>query len=100
MNDIENLIKYVEDYSNNFLGSKATLKEMETFEHMYDLLIETLEKQIPKKPVKHNINTTWNYDCECGWRLISKINSEWIAGTKAWFCPKCGQAIDWRNEDE
>ena len=68
--------------------------------HVLWVIRDALEKQIPKKPVKHNINTTWNYDCECGWRLISKINSEWIAGTKAWFCPKCGQAIDWEGEDE
>lgn len=46
MNDIENLIKYVEGHSNNFLGSKTTLKEKETFEYMYDLLVETLEKQL------------------------------------------------------
>jgi hypothetical protein len=44
--EIENLIEYVKDHSNNFLGSKATLQEKETFEYMYDLLIETLEKQL------------------------------------------------------
>lgn len=46
MNDIEKLIEYIKDHSNNYLGSKATLKEIETFEYMYDLLIGTLEKQL------------------------------------------------------
>jgi hypothetical protein len=46
MNDIEKLIEYIKDHSNNYLGSKATLKEIEIFEYMYDLLIGTLEKQL------------------------------------------------------
>jgi hypothetical protein len=46
MNDIEKLIEYIKDHSNNYLGSKTTLKEIETFEYMYDLLIGTLEKQL------------------------------------------------------
>lgn len=46
MNDIEKLIEYIKDHSNNYLGSKATLKEIETFEYMYDLIIGTLEKQL------------------------------------------------------
>ena len=44
MNDIEKLINYIEDNSTNFLGSKATLKDLEEFNYMYDQLMEALEK--------------------------------------------------------
>lgn len=46
MNDIEKLIEYIKDHSNNYLGSKATLKEIEAFEYFYNLLMDTLEKQL------------------------------------------------------
>ena len=96
MNDIENLIKYVKDHSNNFLGSKATLKENETFEYMYDLLIETLEKQIPKKPKVMETTLVgekfWWYCGHCGASLHTN--------TKHNHCSYCGGKVDWGNKDE
>ena len=51
--------------------------------------ISALEKQIPKKP---SFIDSEIFECSnCRWkRSISNIH----------FCPTCGQAIDWRNEDE
>lgn len=52
----------------------------------YDLAIEALEKQIPKKPY-------WEYGgyhCKsCG---IDVLSDEY-------FCPLCGQAIDWEASE-
>ena len=53
------------------------------FENALALAIEALEKQIPKKPY-------WEYGvwhCKsCGLNVFSD----------EYFCPICGQAIDWR----
>jgi len=46
MNDIEILINYIKDNSNNFLGTKSSLRELEAFEYFYNLLMDTLEKQL------------------------------------------------------
>lgn len=48
----------------------------------YDLAIEALEKQIPKKPY-------WEYGgCHCKSCGLDVLSDEH-------FCPLCGQAIDW-----
>ena len=48
----------------------------------YDLAIEALEKQIPKKPY-------WEYGgCHCKSCGLDVLSDEY-------FCPLCGQAIDW-----
>lgn len=50
-------------------------------------LVEILEKQIPKKPVGLNCP-------RCGFNGID--NSWWVFA----YCPECGQAIDWSDENE
>ena len=48
----------------------------------YDLAIEALEKQTPKKPY-------WEYGgCHCKSCGLDVLSDEY-------FCPLCGQAIDW-----
>ena len=48
----------------------------------YDLAIEALEKQIPKKPY-------WEYGgCHCKSCGLDVLSDEY-------FCPLCGQEIDW-----
>lgn len=57
--------------------------------------IEALEKQIPKKPLyaEHDLNY---FECvSCGESIYS---SDSLKTHK--FCLNCGQALDWRNEDE
>ena len=57
----------------------------------YDIAIEALEKQIPKKP----ISTKGKYghtECVCcGWVVESFCGDL----EQYPFCPNCGQAIDW-----
>ena len=51
------------------------------------LAIEALEKQIPKKPY-------WEYGgCHCKSCGLDVLSDEY-------FCPLCGQAIDWRMTNE
>lgn len=47
---------------------------------------EALEKQIPKKPNKLTCP-------RCG---FNRIDNSWWVFT---YCPDCGQAIDWSEED-
>ena len=48
----------------------------------YDMAIDALEKQIPKKPY-------WEYGgCHCKSCGLDVLSDEY-------FCPLCGQAIDW-----
>jgi len=59
---------------------------------LYDVTIEALEKQIPRKPLKlpkpvrmfANIYTS--YQCECGCLVDEGIN----------YCFECGHKLDWR----
>ena len=72
------------------------------FNEMRDMVISALEKQIPKKPVKRTINNP-----------VKIGNVTFSKGTSVYKCPNCGglityykyccscgQAIDWRNNDE
>lgn len=52
----------------------------------FETAIEALEKQVPKKPVELNCP-------RCRFNGID--NSWWVFK----FCPECGQAIDWSEED-
>ncbi len=59
-----------------------------------------LEKQMPKKPIIDNRNFHYvdykDYLCpRCKKRIITKIDGDFIAGRKSYYCDNCGQAIDW-----
>lgn len=58
------------------------------------VIVETLEKQIPKKP----LHMHKNYYCptckEDGWMLWDDA----IPNDMDRYCGKCGQAIDWSDE--
>ena len=55
--------------------------------------IEALEKQIPKKPRFY----AHNYYCtECG-NLVGNNEFKW---QRFLYCDKCGQALDWSEENE
>ena len=58
-----------------------------------EIAIEALEKQIPKKPIKSDTEIRY---CEV-WKCPS-CGFEWSTRVVD-FCYKCGQAIDWREED-
>ena len=58
-----------------------------------DTAISALEKQIPKKPIKSDREVRY---CEV-WKC-PKCGFEW-SGRVVDYCYKCGQAIDWRDEE-
>ena len=49
-----------------------------------------VKKQIPQKPVKFTVDDVTAYKCTCGE----------IVGQADYFCPFCGQAIDWEDADK
>ncbi len=58
----------------------------------YDLAIEALEKQIPKKPRE----TRCALMCSsCG----HKITEKGCKKLNRLYCKKCGQAIDWSDDE-
>ena len=58
-----------------------------------DMAIESLEKQIPKKPTMGKYGHT---ECACcGW-----VVETFCGDLEQYpFCPNCGQAIDWRDAE-
>ena len=57
----------------------------------YNMAIKALEKQIPKKPRKNyeKVNLKW---CECG-NYLGELKNEQN------YCKRCGQALDWGEEE-
>ena len=71
-------------------------------EEILKFVAEAIEKQIPKKPniygdgYDNNGNIIYDmYDCP---NPNCNVSRE-IAYEKYDYCPKCGQAIDWIEED-
>lgn len=62
-------------------------------EEELDIAIEALKKQIPKKPIKSGREIRY---CEV-WKC-PKCGFEW-SGRVVDYCYKCGQAIDWGEEE-
>lgn len=62
---------------------------------------EWKEKQSAKKVISFNYNNgTVNYGCPvCKRKIISKIDGEWCGGTFDEYCDRCGQKIDWSDEE-
>ena len=64
-----------------------------------ELIVQALEKQIPKK-VKIE---QWIYTkCDCGYEFSRHHGDGYYSiplENKTKYCPNCGQAIDWRNEE-
>ena len=71
------------EYYGGFNGQEAKIKAVE---EACLLACEALEKQIPKKPYwEHGV---WH--CKsCGLYIFSD----------EYFCPVCGQAIDWSDDE-
>ena len=63
-----------------------TLDECRKHNKAISMAIEALEKQIPKKPY-------WEYGgCHCKSCGLDVLSDEY-------FCPLCGQAIDWEDDE-
>ena len=60
----------------------------------FEMAIETLEKQIPKKPLDCADFAGNKYKiCLCCSAIVK--DGEW----RAYYCPDCGQAIKWESEE-
>ncbi len=62
-------------------------------------LREAMEKQIPRKPVEESCVEHTNYKCECGYIFCIKYSDGCRIGNTPDYCEKCGQAIDWSDEE-
>lgn len=86
---IEELIQRLKEPDYQYYGWELSKDEAE-------LVISALEKQIPKKT--RGISLTHEGragNCPCCGKFIAELENKH-------FCDheRCGQAIDWRNEDE
>lgn len=66
-----------------------------------DMAIEALEKQIPKKPIRHAV---WeDFKCPaCGSTEIRPYDTEYREYDKDCefkYCSDCGQKLDWSDEE-
>lgn len=69
------------------------------------MVVEALEKQIPKKPKKLTYkpltDSGWKYGCPCCGLAIGEnsfTDYEYIEPIEP-YCGQCGQAIDWSDEE-
>ena len=65
------------------------------FESALELAILALEKQIPKKPLHMHKNYYCPICKEDGWMLWDDA----IPNDMDEYCGKCGQAIDWSDDE-
>ena len=59
----------------------------------FETAIEALEKQIPKKPIYTNEGTV----TRCP--ICKAIHIRCMSSVEVDYCERCGQAIDWSEED-
>lgn len=59
------------------------------------------EKQSANKVISFDYNNgTVNYGCPvCKRKIISKIDGKWCGGTFNEYCDRCGQKLDWSDDD-
>ena len=62
----------------------------------YDLAIEALEKHIPKKPI---IRKTEDYFGYVKYILCPNCKEVEFGFNQPCFCDRCGQAIDWSDDE-
>ena len=59
----------------------------------YNIAIEALEKQIPRKPLNREDKSEISYgDCPCCSNMIDNWDN-------IRYCGECGQAIDWEETE-
>ena len=64
-----------------------------------NIIVEALKKQVPMKPNVYKEEYAVHYKCpKCGCRFVSKIDGEYVAGTRCYkYCYICGQRISWEG---
>ena len=67
----------------------------------FEMAIDAIGKQIPKKPIKTKIATLNKSPEAVSWESIHccpRCKSNLVSQYK--YCPQCGLEIDWEDEDE
>ena len=72
-----------------------TLDECRKHNKAISMAIEALEKQIPKKPTRTRGKYGHTECACCGWVVESFCGDL----EQYPFCPNCGQAIDWEDDE-
>ena len=82
--------------STDFNNRKYVLNNYEEIKQLINEHFELVEKATPKKVQYSYFNHQLaNYHCfNCGEAQGLKVNKRWRK-----FCPHCGQALDWSEED-
>lgn len=62
--------------------------------------ISALEKQMPKKPIEQSTDEKTHYKCICGSIQKTVYKGGYRMGAERDYCDRCGQRLDWGNEDE
>ena len=96
---LEDLIKEAESHmTGNKIDDEIPIDDKTALE----IGIQALEKQIPKKPL-YRETEYYAYKfakgikapfCECGCLAVDEENDCFT------YCPDCGQALDWSDENE
>lgn len=67
----------------------------------FEMAIDALEKQMPKKPIKTKIATLNKSPEDISWESIHccpRCKSNLVSQYK--YCPQCGLEIDWSDRDD
>lgn len=74
------------------------LGDSEQMEYAKQIVIEALEKQIPKKPIEKEVigasMTGYKYKGQCP--KCSSTVSQYTGN----YCPNCGKKIDWSEQND
>lgn len=86
---------------NRVNGGEKGIKRCEQHNESIDMAIKALEKQIPKKPIRHAV---WeDFKCPaCGSTEIRPYDTEYREYDKNCefeYCSDCGQKLDWSDEE-
>ncbi len=88
-------VKYFKDYMDFCEKDGMGIPSKEP----YNLAIAAIEKQVPKKPVEDRCTEHTHYKCKCGYIFRTEYADGLRAGCIYRYCPDCGQAIDWSEEE-
>lgn len=76
------------------------VQDVEDLNNAYDVAINALEKQIPKKPIIKLINFCHAYHCPvCNGYICSTAIRKEVILEENIFCGVCGQKFDWSDEE-
>ena len=101
--DNKNECKFAED---DYVANKMALQALEEVQQYREIGTPEecrawKEKQNAKKIISFDYNNgTVNYGCPvCKRKIISKIDGKWCGGTFNEYCDRCGQKLDWSDEE-